>query len=248
MNATTADAPLVPDITLRLRGAGGVRRAGPMQDRVLLLALLAALALHAAILTWLYLRPEPAPQPGPPDDAITVEILPSARLPHPEPAPAPAAPAPSARPETAAPAGPRPQAAPPAAPPAEPPMIRPATLLSARRLAAPGSRPAQRALRTLSDDTRAEQLCGLEAMEQVHAWRRDFQPDRLVAYAMGEPKTSGTLVEADGAAFRSRAAWYRIRFRCELTPDYSRVASFAFAVGDPVPREEWEEHGLPAVH
>jgi type IV secretory pathway VirB10-like protein len=248
VNATTALALPVPDISLRLR------RPERGQDKALALALAVALVLHLAALAWLYEQPQPAPQPGVSSDAIAVEILPPSELPRAARTPTPT------RPDTPRPV--TPDAVPPAPPPAvapapsqatrppppEPEMIRPTTMLSARNLAGAGSRQARLALRTLTDDTRAEQLCGLEAMEQVHAWRRDFQPDRLVAYAMGEPKPIANGIEADGAAFRSRSNWYRIRFRCELSPDRGRVAAFAFAVGDPVPRDEWEEHGLPAVH
>jgi hypothetical protein len=244
VNATTTLAPPIPDITLRLGRVEGA------QDKALLIALIVALALHVAIFAWLVEQPQPVPQPGLPSDAIAVEILPPSELPHPLPAPAPEPqPAPDAilpgPPATAVPSTQR-TARP--APPPEPDMIRPSVMLSARNLASAGSRQARLALRTLSDDTRVEQLCGLEAMEQVHAWRHDFQPDRLVAYAMGEPKPIAGGIEADGAAFRNHSNWYRIRFRCELTPDREKVAAFAFAVGDPIPRDQWEEHGLPAVH
>lgn len=226
-----------------------VSRAEGAQDK-LLLALIVALALHLAIFAWLYEQPQPPPQPGMPSDAIAIEILPPSELPR--PAPVPAAPAVSAAPDASLPgpsvAAPSPQPAARPSPPPQPEMIRPTTMLSARNLATPGSRQARLALRTLSDDTRIEQLCGLEAMEQVHAWRRDFLPDRLVAYAFGEPKPIADGIEADGAAFRSRSGWYRVRFRCELSPDRARVTGFAFAVGDAVPRDDWEEHGLPAVH
>jgi hypothetical protein len=246
VNATTILAPPIPDITLRLGRVEGA------QDKALLIALIVALALHLAIFAWLVEQPRPAPQPGLPSDAIAVEILPPSELPHAVPTPQPQ-PAPQIAPDGVLP-GPPATAAPPLqrtsrpAPPPEPDMIRPSVMLSARNLASASSRQARIAIRTLSDDTRVEQLCGLEAMEQVHAWRHDFQPDRLVAYAMGEPKPIAGGIEADGAAFRNHSNWYRIRFRCELTPDREKVAAFAFAVGDPIPRDEWEEHGLPAVH
>jgi hypothetical protein len=241
VNATAALALPIPDAALRLRRIEGA------QDKALLLALIAALALHLAFFAWLYEQPQPAPQPGLPSEAIAVEILPPSELPRAPSAPAPLQPALpdaiiSAPPTAAAPAP-----APPAPAP-EPEMIRPTTMLSARNLATPGSRQARLALRTLTDDTRIEQLCGLEAMEQVQAWRREFLPDRLVAYAFGEPRAIAGGIAADGAAFRSRSNWYRMRFRCELTPDRARVAAFAFAVSGAVPREDWEEHGLPAVH
>lgn len=63
-------------------------------------------------------------------------------------------------------------------------MIRPATMLSGEALADPRSRQARAALRQLAYFDRREQLCNLEAMEQIHAWRDEFEPERLVAYAM----------------------------------------------------------------
>lgn len=246
MNATTILAPPIPDITLRLGRVEGA------QDKALLIALIVALTLHLAIFAWLYEQPQPAPQPDLPSDAIAVEILRPSELPHAVPTPQPQ-PAPQIAPDAELPGpptavAPRPQRTSRPAPPPEPDMIRPSVMLSARNLASASSRQARLAMRTLSDDTRVEQLCGLEAMEQVHAWRHEFQPDRLVAYAMGEPKPIAGGIEADGAAFRNHSSWYRIRFRCELTPDRERVAAFAFAVGDSIPHDEWEEHGLPAVH
>lgn len=245
MSLTTAPDINEPDGTLRFPTPPDASR------RQLAGVLAAALAAHLALLALVLWRQAPLPIPVPPSDAIAVEIVaPTAlaqRMPPPA-APPEAAIAPSAPEPTPSRQAALPQAAARPARPAEPDMIHPIVMLSARRLAERSSRPARAALRTLDDDTRVEQLCGLEAMEQVHEWRRDFQPDRLVAYAMGEPRPIADGIEADGAAFRSHANWYRIRFRCELSPDRTRVAAFAFAVGDPVPRDQWDERGLPSVH
>lgn len=214
----------------------------------MVLALLAAMSVHVAVLVVVLRLREPDPLPDELADAVSVEMVPLSALSAlspPAPAPLPVAPAPAAEPLPAD--TPPPAAATPAKPaPPRDDMIRPTTMLSARSLAA--SRQTRLALRTLAADTRIEQLCGLEAMEQVHAWRRDFQPDRIVVYAMGEPTMTGNLFEANGAAFRSHALWYAVKFSCELTADHARVAGFAFAVGEPVPRDRWEDHGLPAVH
>jgi len=212
-------------------------------------ALLAAIAVHLAVLVIVVRLRGPDPLSDELAEAVPVEMVPLSALGPPPPVPAvPVAPAPAAPGEETLPTdAPPPTAAAPATPtqPRED-MVRPTTMLSSRSLAA--SRQARLAMRTLASDTRVEQLCGLEAMEQVHAWQRDFQPDRIVVYAMGEPSLTGNRFEADGAAFRSRSLWYRIRFSCDLTTDHARVVGFAFAVGAPIPRDDWEEHGLPAVH
>ena len=127
-------------------------------------------------------------------------------------------------------------------------MIVARTMLSGKTLADPRSRQARRDLATFADSERVVQLCNLEAMDQVQAWRSEFHPDRLVAYARADAKLAGETIEADGAAFRSGGNWYDIRFECQLSPDHAQVVAFRFEVGSPVPRKEWDELGLPAVH
>ncbi|WP_245436985.1 DUF930 domain-containing protein [Mesorhizobium helmanticense] len=129
-----------------------------------------------------------------------------------------------------------------------PAMIRPTEMLSAKTLADPRSRQARADLATLASDERMVQLCNLEAMDQIRKWRADFQPERVVPYAMVEETISATSITANGAAFRSRRNWYALKFTCELARDGESVTGFAFLVGDPVSREKWDELGLPAVH
>lgn len=138
--------------------------------------------------------------------------------------------------------------APAAVPKVETGIIVARTMLSEKTLADPRSRQARRELATFADSERIVQLCNLEAMDQVQAWRDDFHPDRLVAYARSDAKMSGETIAADGAAFRSRGNWYDIRFECQVSPDHGKVVAFRFEVGNPVPRKEWDELGLPAVH
>ena len=93
------------------------------------------------------------------------------------------------------------------------------------------------------------QLCNLEAMDQIEAWQ-----DELPAGHGWLPMRGRTIrIERrhDGRrrrAFRSRDRWYDIRFRCEVAPDHAKVVAFEFEVGDPVPRKDWEDLNLPAVH
>jgi hypothetical protein len=121
-------------------------------------------------------------------------------------------------------------------------------MLSKKTLADPRSGQARRELATFADSERVVQLCNLEAMDQIEAWRSDFRPDRLVAYARSDVKMSGETIVADGAAFRSQKSWYDIKFKCEVARDHAKVVAFEFQVGDPVPRKDWEELNLPAVH
>jgi hypothetical protein len=127
-------------------------------------------------------------------------------------------------------------------------LIHPGRMLSGTVLADPRSRQALAILPSLDDETRAEQLCDIEAMAQIAAWRRQYRPDRVVAYAMAEVKAEGGALLADGAAFRSNRGWFALRFRCTLSPDRRSISDFAFSVGAPVPRRDWEAHGLSPVY
>ncbi|WP_235679110.1 DUF930 domain-containing protein [Aquibium microcysteis] len=205
-------------------------------------ALLVSVALHLLALTLALLLAPERRLPRPAEQTVSVEILVEAM---------PATPAAS----EAQPAG-EPVAAPQAA--AEPPeasqgraapdggVVRARTMLAARALADPRSADALREWRKLYPDERIIQLCNLEAMEQVHAWKPAFEPDFVVAYAMGDIALTGFTLVADGAALRDHQAWYAMRYRCEVAADMEAVVAFEFVLGELIPESEWEEHSLAA--
>ena len=126
-----------------------------------------------------------------------------------------------------------------------PAMVKPSRMLSEKVLADPRSRKARKELAALTPADQVEQLCGLEAMAQVGAWSKELRPDRVVAYAMADPKMVGNAFSADGAALHSKRDWFKLQFKCELTPDHKKVAAFEFLMGDPIPRKDWADHSLP---
>ncbi|WP_429923248.1 DUF930 domain-containing protein [Agrobacterium vitis] len=126
-----------------------------------------------------------------------------------------------------------------------PAMVKPSRMLSEKVLDDPRSRKARKELAALAPADQVEQLCGLEAMAQVGAWSKELRPDRVVAYAMADPKMVGNAFAADGAAIHSKKDWYALKFKCELTPDHKKVAAFEFLVGEPIPKKDWSEHSLP---
>lgn len=213
-------------------------------DRTIWWALALALALHALAFTaFSRLPPKLMPLPGA-EDSIDVEIL--AAMPE-KPKQAP----PTA--ETNLPAtegttrsetpGERAVANTPV--PQPPGMVHAEKLYSASILASPRSRQARKGLAQLAPEERVVQLCNLEAMEQVHRWKADFDPDFLVAYALSAVKFSGETLKANGAAFRSKRQWWRIAYSCSVAPDRKAVVGFDFRVGDAIPREQWQDLGLP---
>jgi hypothetical protein len=127
-------------------------------------------------------------------------------------------------------------------------MIRPTAMLSASALADAKSRQARAMLPHFDPTERSVQLCNLEAMEQVHAWKPSFDPERIVAYAMADLAIAGDDIRADGAAFLSAGEWYTMHFDCGLSADHARVVSFAFKVGGPIPHDRWDAHNLPTAN
>jgi len=203
-----------------------------------------SLGLHALLIAALAVMPVPRrPEPSH-EEPVSVDILsPDQFRAQTSPPPAPVAPPVSQAPTTA----PLPEVAAPA-PSRTPEMIRPNRMLSARTLADPRSRQARADLATFASDERMLQLCDLEAMDQIHAWRADFHPDRVVPYATARERIADGVVSAAGAAFRSRGNWFGLKFKCELSRDGGTVTGFEFLVGDPIAREKWDDLGLPAVH
>jgi Domain of Unknown Function (DUF930) len=227
-----------------------MRAIGHSNERSVAWGIAASVILHVIVGVALTLVPDPTRSTHVPEAGVSVEIM---TLPPPVPAVrgAPEPPASASAPETTrAPALSDQDAALPSpgrsAPRAGPHgMLKATQMLSEQWLADTRSQQAVKMLPLLAADERMEQLCAIEAMAQINAWKRTFQPDHLVAYAMAETKVSGNALRADGAAFHSNRHWYKIRFKCDLTADHTKVVSFEFVVGDVVPRSEWERYSLP---
>ena len=225
--------------------AGSVRapRGGQRDAGLLAIAITASITLHAVTVALGLLRPgAPVAQPG--EQVVSVEILSPDELAALTTRPAsPIAPVPRAE-AHAEPGLAALLPAPEALPPPRDRMVRPSEMLSARELADPRSAEARAMLPRLDDAERMVQLCGIEAMAQVHAWRPALRPDRIVSHAGGEVAVSGDAVEAGEAAFRNGDDWYALAYECRLSPDHATVTAFAFTVGGVLPPEEWELRNL----
>lgn len=207
-------------------------------------------ALHLALLAVLFtltpLRSFVAPEPP----AISVELVAPSELQPSEPQPAArAAPSPLA---SAPAADTEPTAGPPAQVPSGAPRVdadgvfHATTLYAAGLLQQASMAQVRRSLGTLDPGERVNQLCAIEALEQIRLAAPQYAPDTLVSYAMSDPVTSGLMISAMGGAFRSRRQWFGLAFECTAAANLSGVASFSFRLGDPIPETEWEEHNLNA--
>jgi hypothetical protein len=192
------------------------------------------LLLAAAIIVF----PAPRTLRAPPPESLSVEMITPGQL------------ATLARPRRRA--APRPSAGAAGPPARNPPVPSPAlavpvplpprklVLTHARTILSGGAldRVASASLRTLADDARFEQLCGIEAMEQIARGKGGFNPERTIAYATADTRLEGDTLAADGAAFLSGGHWYRLAFRCRGTPDRRQVLSFDFATGEQFPDDD----------
>lgn len=125
-------------------------------------------------------------------------------------------------------------------------MVQAKSFFAAKTLADPRSAKAVAELNGVALDDRKEQICNLEAMEQVEAWKKSLKTEQVIAYALKDTETDGATIRADGAAIRANGLWYRLKFDCTLGADNRTVTAFAFQLGDAIPKEDWEEYYLPA--
>jgi hypothetical protein len=112
----------------------------------------------------------------------------------------------------------------------------------------PRSAQARAALSNLTGMDQREQLCALEAMEQVRRNKPEFRPTRLAPHALRNSRKKENVLHAPAAALRSNRVWYEIAYKCELTAAGTEIRSFEFALGAPIERMLWDELGLAPVH
>ena len=98
------------------------------------------------------------------------------------------------------------------------------------------------AMGNMSRGERAGQLCVTELHEQLLHTSPSYVPDMLPR----EQLEQGSILEDSKAAFASNSQWYDLSYRCEVDAQATKVVAFAFQVGNPVPRSEWKNRGLPS--
>lgn len=117
-------------------------------------------------------------------------------------------------------------------------------LKKARKLyseAAVGGQAAVAAMGDIPREARVGQLCATELREQLRHATPRYNPMMLPAYRL----RIGNVLDVPQAAFRTPGDWYNVSFRCEVDDGGLKVVSFAFKVGEPVPRSEWKARKFP---
>ncbi len=100
----------------------------------------------------------------------------------------------------------------------------------------------KQALGKLPPKERIAQMCSIEALEQIRHHRPGDVPDML---ARNDSAISETSLTVHDGAFRSRAQWYAIGFRCEADTKTMAIKSFSYDIGRPIPESEWAAKRLP---
>lgn len=103
----------------------------------------------------------------------------------------------------------------------------------------------KQAIGRLPPKKRIVQLCSIEALEQVRRQRPNAFPDMLVPFGPSGGSISAAGMSASGGAFRSRAKWYAVDFRCEVDAESTSIVSFSYAIGKAIPKSEWAARQLP---
>ncbi|PLP60224.1 hypothetical protein CYK37_07905 [Mesorhizobium loti] len=91
-------------------------------------------------------------------------------------------------------------------------------------------------------DQRAGKLCASVLEKQLLAASYPLELYPLI------PLKAGNVLDVPDAAFRTSTAWYRLGFRCEVDTGVTRVLSFNFRVGVPIPQADWARLGLPSSY
>lgn len=100
----------------------------------------------------------------------------------------------------------------------------------------------KQAMGKLAPKERVVQICSIEALEQIRHQRRGTFPDIL---ARGASSVSSTALVVTNGAFRSRAQWYSVDFRCQVNADATSIQSFQYVIGQRIPESEWNKRQLP---
>lgn len=122
------------------------------------------------------------------------------------------------------------------------------SFLAADVLRDPRSAQARLALASLTGTDTADQLCALEAMEQLRRDRPGFRPTRLAPHAFRNASRRGDTVHVTAGAVRSNRVWHELAYRCRLDEAGGAIAGFEYALGEPVDRTLWDDHGLAPLH
>lgn len=193
---------------------------------------------HGALLVALALLAVPRALEHPPERVITVDLV------KPLPTPPPAAPVPLPLPEPVLATPSEAATGGAAAEGDEDGMVAARDFYAAGILADPANEEVRKNFPLLATSEQVTQLCNMEALEQLRSAEPAVLADALLGYAFDAVAVSGTELDAEGGAVRSGGRWFHFRYHCAVTPDIASVSAFQYAIGAPIPKDQWEAHFL----
>lgn len=137
-----------------------------------------------------------------------------------------------------------PDAAPKSDPSKTPTAAKPVELTEAKTLFSQSETDdpiATTAMGSIPRGVRAGQICATELTFQLWHASPPYPADLVRPYRL----PSGSVLEVKRSEFRANAQWYELSFRCEVNENATKIVSFAYNVGAPVPRSEWRKRGFP---
>ena len=97
------------------------------------------------------------------------------------------------------------------------------------------------AMRNVPRDARIGRLCATELRDQLLNASPPYLPEMLPYFRL----KAGTVMDVPESAFQAGGEWYDLSFRCEVDEKATKVVSFAFRIGKPIPRSQWKGRDLP---
>ncbi len=99
-------------------------------------------------------------------------------------------------------------------------------------------------LRKLDPEERARQVCVMKGIDTIRRDGKLPKADRLKTSITGRAIFTGTQVSTKGGAVRAKSHWYKLTFKCDVSPDQMRALSFTYDIGKEIPEDKWEDLGL----
>ena len=99
-------------------------------------------------------------------------------------------------------------------------------------------------LESISGTTRFVTACELQALLEIAKDKNGLRPEHATVDALAAPQIKGDTMKGDGGALRSRDKWYQFSFSCVTSPDHLQVTSFAYQIGNPIPKDQWASLNL----
>lgn len=102
----------------------------------------------------------------------------------------------------------------------------------------------EQALAKLDPQERSHQACIIKGIDMMRHDARLKKADRMKTQIFAPAVLDKTQLTGKGGAVRIGEHWYTMSFTCHLSGDLAKATSFSFALGNEIPKANWDKHGL----